>query len=147
MRLFSNQYLDDRFSADAQRALGDDAILRLLPYLRDEDRILMELSFRAHLPRQEVGRILGVPAGTITRRIQRLQRRLHNPIARALLETACPLSREHRQVALDYYLQGLNLKQLTDKHHLSAYVVREILSYAKGWFRGVRMSLAYKSMQ
>src|SRR5687768_9932008 len=143
MRLLSNQYLDQRFS-ESNRPLGDDAILRLLPYLREKDRILMELTFRAHLPRQEVGRLLGVPAGTVTRRIQRMQRRLHDPLVRALLETHCPLTRADRQVALDHFLQGLSVKQLTDKHQMNGYVVREILSYARGWFRGLRTALVCK---
>ena len=71
-----------------------------LALLAPSDRLLMEMVFVDHLPVRRVGAVLGMPAGTASRRARRLWRRLHQPFVATLLARPSGLSDEQRQLIL-----------------------------------------------
>jgi hypothetical protein len=122
-----------------QRADGDSrkALLARAAVLPTEDRILIELLVRGDTPRRKIAEILKRPPGTISRRIQRLTQRLHNPLVIALFDPRCPLSAEFRQLGVEHFLIGLPARVLAERHRMPITQVRRALITISGWFRGV----------
>src|SRR2546421_10394578 len=67
---------------------SEAALLQRAALLPPEDRLLIELLQR-NTTRRQIADILKQPPGTVCRRIQRLGRRLHNPVVIALLDPRC----------------------------------------------------------
>jgi DNA-directed RNA polymerase specialized sigma24 family protein len=98
-----------------------------------EDRLLAELALRGGASHRQIGRLLNRPPGSITRSLQRLARRLHDPIVLALLHPSCPLSPQCRQIGVEHVLKGLPARQLAQTHDLPIHEVRRMIQIAKIW--------------
>jgi DNA-directed RNA polymerase specialized sigma24 family protein len=101
------------------------------------DKFILELAVKNRLSRGQISRILKIPAGTVCRRLQRLTKRMNDPLVVALLNPHCPLPDEYRQLALEHFLQGRSFRELADKHQMRDHAVRRIIEHVKGWHRGV----------
>ena len=110
-----------------------DRIDLLLP----NDRILIELVLSGAVTRARAAELLGVPAGTVSRRVKRVSERLYNPIVGALMEPRCPLSPDYRQVGVEHFLTGLTLGALAAKHGIGPREVRRRIEFVRGWYRGL----------
>jgi DNA-directed RNA polymerase specialized sigma24 family protein len=121
-------------------ATGDSnsALLRRAQFLRDEERLLLELAIRSDLSVRQIGRLKNVPPGTISRRVQRLCARLRDPMVNWLIDpAACTLPPEHRQLAIEHFVQGHSSNELAEKHMMRAARVRQMLDQVRGWHRAI----------
>src|SRR5215217_3462147 len=82
-----------------------EALLERARALEPKDRLLLELTFRKNLSVREIARILERPAGTVSRRLHRLCKRLRDPLVAALLDESCALTPEYRALAIEYFAQ------------------------------------------
>jgi hypothetical protein len=123
----------------ADRELGADAELwKRIALLGRDDQILLELSLRGGASHRQIGRLLNRSPGSVSRRLHRLGRRLHDPVVVALLHPSCPLEPEYRQLGVERFLCGTAMQELAGKHQLSCVRVRSILLLIRGWHRGMR---------
>jgi DNA-directed RNA polymerase specialized sigma24 family protein len=122
------------------RAVGDEAhakVLRRAAYLRPADRALLEMTLRGKLSRREIGALMGIPSGTVTRRVWRLGNRLHDPLVVALIERPGKLRAEYRQVGLEHFVQGLTARDIADLHRMGVKEVRRILDFLRVWAKAM----------
>jgi len=128
-------------SADRELADGE-ALWKRIELLTRDDQILLELSIRGGASNRQIGRLLNRSPGSVSRRLQRLGRRLHDPLVLALLQPNCPLEAEFRQIGVERFLCGTPMPVLAQKHQLTRAKVRAILLLIKGWHRGHSRSSA-----
>jgi DNA-directed RNA polymerase specialized sigma24 family protein len=123
------------------RDLGDERgeLFRRARFLRDEDRLIIELAFKNHMSMRQIARATGRPAGSISRRLVRLCTHLRDPAVLVMIDPAFPfpLPPEHRQLAVEHIVQWRSARQLAELHQMPLHEVRRILSYVKGWCKGV----------
>lgn len=139
MPLMDNPTLDR--SSGGENRLGvpekQQILLARAAYLLKDDRILLELAIRGQMTQRQIGQILSLPPGTISRKLRRLGNRLYNPLVIALLDKACPLPREYRQLGIEYFLQNRPLRELAESHQLTGHEVRGMIEHLRGWHRGI----------
>jgi hypothetical protein len=114
------------------------ALLKRARLLDREDRLLVELAVQGRLSRRKLGEIFHVPAGTVTRRLQRLAARLYDPIVIDLLDDTCPLGPEHRQIGIEHFLLRQSVRAIAAKHRMREPLVRASLDFVRGWHGGLR---------
>ena len=114
-------------------------LLRRAKFLPERDAALVRSALERRLPIKQVAKIVGVHPGTLTRRVQRLLRRLSDPTAGLLMEHGQFLPPELRQIGIERLVQGLTLRQIAEHHHLSIYQVRAALTELKGCIRARAM--------
>jgi DNA-directed RNA polymerase specialized sigma24 family protein len=122
------------------RAEDPDAeLFRRARFLLPDDRLLLELAFKNHLSIRQIARLHNKPAGTISRKIMRLCKRLRDPAVVVLIDPAfvIPLRDEYRTLGVEHLLKGLSARQLADRHQMPVAEVRRIVSYIDGWCKGV----------
>ena len=106
--------------------------------LRAEERVLVELAVRGGRSHRQIAALVGGTPGSITRKLQRLSRRLSDPLVLALLHPNCTLEPQERQLGVEHFLCGLSAKELATKHQIPAVRVRRVLHSLQLWHRGAR---------
>jgi DNA-directed RNA polymerase specialized sigma24 family protein len=114
-----------------------DGLWERIALLRPDDRTLLELSLRAGASYRVIGRALKRSPGSVSRAIRRLGRRLHDPLVVGLLHRDCPLDPVYRQIAVEHFLTGLSVPELSRKHERSIPEVRRIVHFVRTWHRGI----------
>ena len=78
--------LDQIFSDDRRPSLADahEVLFRRARVLAPKDRLLLELAYKNNLSIRQIARILDRPAGSVSRKMNRLRARLHDPMVAAL---------------------------------------------------------------
>ena len=104
-----------------------------MQFLQPADRKLLEITLCGRLSRREAGVMLGMDAGTVTRRIHTLLRRLNARIVGALVEEGELLPEMHREVGLAFFLHRWSLRRIAREFGLSEYMVRRMIAYLRGW--------------
>jgi DNA-directed RNA polymerase specialized sigma24 family protein len=112
-------------------------ILRRAQFLDPRDKLLIDLAVRNRLSVRQLGRVFGLPTGTICRRMKRLANRLLNPVVIALLERNLPLPNHYRQLGVEYFLQGRSFTELADLHRIPRATVQRMISHVRGWHEGL----------
>ena len=136
MRLRANDILDRievRPKPDLWNARSE--LLERAVYLLPDDRRLIELVVKNHLTQRQLAQILNIPAGTVCRRVRKVINRLCDPLAVSLLAPGNPLPAEHRQLAIEHWLQGQSRTQLAEKHQMTMSDVHRMLEFVRGWHR------------
>jgi len=113
------------------------SLLERARFLLPPEKLLLELAFKNQLSHRQIAQILTIPAGTVTRRLQRICRRLRDPMILALLEHECELPAETRALAIAHFLHRRSAAQLAGQHARSEGEVLRLLEYVRGWYRGV----------
>jgi DNA-directed RNA polymerase specialized sigma24 family protein len=140
MPILASTYLESLPTRSTSLYRDDPApILARARLLGQDDRLLVELALQSRVSRRKLGQIFHVPAGTVTRRLQRLARRLHDPVVIDLLDDSCPLTPEYRQVGIERFLRGQSAAAIADKHRMRPADVRLILHFVKGWHNGIHL--------
>jgi hypothetical protein len=111
-------------------------IQKRMQFLEPADRKLLEITLRGQLSRREAGMILGLDAGTVTRRIHTLLKRLNTRMVAALVEDGELLPELHREVGLAFFLHRRSHKWIARQFGLSEYIVRRMIEYVRGWQEG-----------
>ena len=112
-------------------------LLKRIQVLPTRDRAIVELTLRANLSRAGIARALDMAPGQVSRRLQILYARLHDPLVVALFDDRCPLPPEHRQLGIEHILLGARVPHLADKHRLPEREVRQMLAFLRGWQKGM----------
>jgi DNA-directed RNA polymerase specialized sigma24 family protein len=136
MRLRENAVLD-RLQVRAKPGAwdGQSELLERARHLLPADQRLIELVIRNQLTQRQLSNLLEIPAGTVCRRVRKLINRLCDPLVLALLTPANPLPPEHRQLAIEHWLQGQTRSELAERHQLSMTDVHRMLEFVRGWHR------------
>src|SRR4051812_38187316 len=116
---------------------GDSEFLRRLRLLERSDRTLVEMAVKHNLTRRQIADLMHITPGSVTRRLQRIIQRLHDPIVIALADRTCTLPSEHRELGIQHFLHRLSIKMLVRRHKLSRGEIEKMLEYIRGWHRGV----------
>ncbi|MEO6435881.1 MAG: hypothetical protein ABIP55_08980 [Tepidisphaeraceae bacterium] len=114
-----------------------DEVWKRIELLRADDRLILELGMRGGTSHRRIGQLLGRTAGSVSRHLARLSRRLHDPVVLTLLHPACPLEGEFRQIGVERLLVGMSVAELAEKHELSTARVRRIVELVRLWHRGL----------
>lgn len=133
----------DRVVGDrrAQVLAGKQRVLARARFLEERDRRVVELLLRGDLTRSDMAALIGVNASTLTRRVQRVVARLHDPMVVALIEGRGALPDEHRQLGVEHFLQGKSIGELAELHRMSEWEVRRMVEQIRGWFAGLRAEI------
>src|SRR5688572_33374230 len=107
MPLLDPHILERQLNVRATAAMTGDQreILRRAELLPPRDRLLVRLSLNNGVSRRQLGEVLNLRPGSVTRRLQRLGARLNDPLVVALLREDCPLAPEYRQLGVEHFLQ------------------------------------------
>ena len=108
-------------------------IERRMKFLEPVDRKLLEITLRGKLSRREAGMIMGLDAGTVTRRIHTLMRRLNSRVVMALVDDGDLLPEFHRDVGLLFFLHRRSIPRIARQLGLSQYAVRGMITYVRAW--------------
>jgi len=117
------------------RAASD--VLDRVGLLCPRDQLLVELSLKNLLSRQQVGRIMGITPGAVTRKLRRLVNQLNDPLIKALTDSSCSLAPDRKRLGIDHFLHRVPVAQLMVTHRLSRYEVIQSLIFIRGWHRGL----------
>jgi hypothetical protein len=120
----------------AEIAASIDDLDQRLKLLSAPDRALVLMSLQNRLTRKQMGDLVGVAKGTVSRRLRRIMNRLHDPIVLAVIDPTCTLTSEYKVLAIEYFLHCLPMTAIARRHQLTLYDVRTGLEYVRGWFRG-----------
>src|SRR4051794_38433568 len=89
-----------------RRPAAFDLLKERIELLDRDDQILLELTLSTNVSQRRIAEMLGVEPGTVTRRLQRLSRRLRDPLVVRLLDPRCPLGPDYRQIGVEHFLAG-----------------------------------------
>ena len=106
--------------------------------LGDEEKLLLELSLQRRMSHRQIGRVLDLPFGTVSRRLRRIRAKLSDPMAAALADPGCRLGASYREMAVDHFFRGVASRTLAARLGLSPGIVRQRLQYVRGWVKGRR---------
>ena len=110
-----------------------ERVLERAEFLNGQDRVMVQSLRRGDLYFWEIAELMGISRSALTRRWQRLLRRLADPLIAALIEGPKGLREEFRQIGIEHYLQGLSVRVVAEKHRMSPWEVRQILRFVRGW--------------
>lgn len=105
--------------------------------LNSADRCFLELALNDAFTRRDIARIIGCDAGTVTRRLHALRRRLQNPLVIALHEKRLFLPEDYRQIGLDYFLRNRNTREIAQLRQVSRFQVLQLVHFLQSWFTGL----------
>jgi hypothetical protein len=108
-------------------------IQKRLRFLEPADRKLLEMTLGGKVSRREAAMIMGVDAGTVTRRVNSLLRRLNSRVVAALAEDGDLLPELHRDVGLAFFLHRRSVRWIARQGGLSVYAVRGMITYVRTW--------------
>ncbi|MCC7349086.1 MAG: hypothetical protein IT446_00830 [Phycisphaerales bacterium] len=114
-------------------------LLDRIRFLDDADQMLLTLVQQGSVSLRQISRLTGVHGGTLSRRIHRLASRLHDPVVASLIDHGKALRTEHRQLGIEHFLHGKSITQLADLHQMTRREVSRILTFLRGWSRGIAM--------
>src|SRR5437867_10566638 len=104
IKLLDGQQLDQQAVADLRTrsyvvASQSEVLLQRAAYLPREDQLLIELAVRFQYSQRKVAALVGVPHGTVARRLKRLGTLLRDPLVARLLDGPWPLEPTDREIA------------------------------------------------
>lgn len=127
----------DKGSERARAPSRLDAIQqRAWKWLGATDRAVLELSLHG-TPQRVIAGAVGLSPGSVSRRLAGIQSRLRDPLTRLLLDPACPVNEDARQVVLLHQLTGLSTRRIAYVMGIPHTLVQSHLSYARGLVRGL----------
>ena len=113
-----------------------ESLRERIDLLKPNDRLLIELALSGNHSHRRIAELLEIEPGSVSRRVRRVARRLHEPVVRRLMEERCPLPAEYRQIGVEHFLTGMSTKELAEKHGVAAGQVRRVVQFLRWWSRG-----------
>lgn len=111
MALYESQAVQDNVHRRATHRLGPEQIVRLAQALPADDRLLLERRYADGLTITDIARRSRRSATTISRRINRLTKRIGSPEFRFTLLHQDKLPRPMRRTATLLFIQGRSLRE------------------------------------
>jgi len=138
MPLIDSLRMDQMFAHTARHVPAEmDPVLRYRARaLAPEDRLLVELVYDKHLSVRQIARLISQSPGSVSRRVRRIRTRLYRPLIGALLDPACKLSADYREIGLEYFAQGRKMRSIAHQRNITLTQVRAVLDFIRGWHRG-----------
>lgn len=93
--------------------------------LQGEDRVLMEMYKNKGATCGQIARLMGVDEETISRRIRKIERRLLDGEYITCLQNRERFTAGQMRIARDYFLTGMSLREIAEKHSRSWYGIRQ----------------------
>jgi hypothetical protein len=117
---------------DRQAGIGGylnaaDMLVSRLEFLEGKERTLMELHLRRGATFGQIAALTGMHQSSVTRRVQKLRRRLLKGAFVVCLRHRERLSDEQLAIARDCYLSRLSVGLIAKKHKCTQYRVHSIL--------------------
>ena len=115
-------------------------LLRRAEYLPAVDRTLVRSVLEQRFSMRELGALVGVSAGSLSRRVKQLVTRLRDPVVVALIDgpSKLELSDEQRRVGLQHYLLRRSARAIARETGMTYGEVLGTMGYVRGWAGGVR---------
>ncbi len=126
----------DALPSKAIRRPDVDTLLRRAIHLPPRDEAILRWILGG-LTVRETGRLVGIQAGTVSRRFNRLINRLIDPFVVALIERPEGITPEDQQLGIEHALLGRSVRELAVVHRTSEGEVRASLAFVRGWFQGL----------
>lgn len=126
-----------------QRRLDVADLLSQADDLPPRDRLLLELVLRDGKTHREVAEAMAIPRGSVSRRVRRLLRRLHDPMVLALKSPTCPLAPGFREPALRVYRDRVSLQEVAGEFGITVTTLQRRLLFVRAWFRGLQQGPGY----
>ncbi len=138
--LLVNPHALDHLSRDVRTFAVEPspALFARAKLLQARDRLLLEMALKHRLSHRQMATVLGVAAGSVSRKLRRVLNRLHDPFVVALADPGCSLAPDYRQLAVEHFIHGHTMAKLARVHGISPQEVRAMLQYVRGWHRGRR---------
>jgi len=144
-QMYIDRVLSDRPSPRSQapaRGAAGSSLLERARHLEPDEKLLVELAFKNHLSHRQIGQLMKVEAGTITRRLQRICTRLRDPLILSLIDDCArrsthALPEQTRALALGHFLHRKSATELARVYGRSEREISRALDFVRGWYRGV----------
>ena len=104
-----------------------DLLRTRLSMLTGQDKLLMKMYWENGNTFGQISRLAGINRSSITRRINKLTKRLMEGQYIDCLRNRDRFTEQEMDIAEDYFLRGISMKNITVKRHLSYYQVRRSL--------------------
>jgi DNA-directed RNA polymerase specialized sigma24 family protein len=121
-----------------RRPAAFDLLKERIELLDRDDQILLELTLSTNVSQRRIAEMLGVEPGTVTRRLQRLSRRLHDPLVVRLLDPRCPLGPDYRQIGVEHFLAGRSVADIAQRLGRTRASVRMTVENVRAWHHFTR---------
>src|SRR3954468_20497271 len=110
--------LADQSKRGFMRADVPEGIERRIPFLAPADQNLLRLTLQKRLTRQEVGLLVGMTSGGVTRRIHSLLERLNDRLVKALVDSGKLLPELYQEVGLAFFLRRESIERISKANGL-----------------------------
>jgi predicted DNA-binding protein YlxM (UPF0122 family) len=112
---------------EAETAGRIDLLRSRAGLLRGKDSALMQMYLNGSGTLGQMARLAGVNEANVARRIHKLVRRLLDGQYITCLRSRDKFSDEQIEMARDYFVDGLPMKEIADRHETTYYEVRKTM--------------------
>jgi predicted DNA-binding protein YlxM (UPF0122 family) len=106
---------------------GIDMLRCRVDLLTGKDRVLMQMYLDNSSTFSQMARLAGVNEANVARRIHKLIRRLLDGQYITCLRSRDKLTEKQIEMARDYFVLGLPMREIADRHGATYYVVRQTM--------------------
>ncbi|MGA2070072.1 MAG: hypothetical protein ABSG97_01880 [Sedimentisphaerales bacterium] len=121
------QRIDGGGRVEAETAGRIDLLRSRAGLLRGKDSALMQMYLNGSGTLGQMARLAGVNEANVARRIHKLVRRLLDGQYITCLRSRDKFSDEQIEMARDYFVDGLPMKEIADRHETTYYEVRKTM--------------------
>ena len=121
------QKVNRRSKAEDVSADRIDLIRTRAELLRGKDRALVQMYLDNAGTFSQMARLAGVNEANVARRIHKLIKRLLDGQFITCLCMRDRLTQEQIEIARDYFVDGLSMREIADRHEVSYYSVRQTM--------------------
>jgi hypothetical protein len=127
MKTIHSNVAEKNLKYKKKRRAEIDILRSRLKLLDGKDKHLMTVYLENGCSIFQISQLTGQCESSVARRIKRLKRRILEGRYIACLRNRQKFSKEQMQIAKDYFLSGLSIKEITFKRNHSCYHVRETI--------------------
>jgi predicted DNA-binding protein YlxM (UPF0122 family) len=120
-----------RVGCESEIEKNIDILRTRVEMLAGVDRVLMEMYLNHNASLSQMAVLAGVNETSITRHIRKLVRRLLDDSYTTCLRSRDKLTDIQLEMAKDYFVGNLSMREIADRHHATFYIVRKTIKRAK----------------
>ena len=129
---------DERLEARKQSRDEIDLLRSRLVLLDTKDKVLMTMYLENGNSFRQIARLLGVSEASISRRVRALSKRLTDGVYIDCLRNRGLFTRQQMDIAKDYFLTGLSMRQIAANRQRNYHEVRDTLREIRSIVRPTR---------